>query len=52
MSSFCDMMDSHLKFLDVLKTYEVSDLTKETVFAKFEADMEKTHDEGQEELLC
>ena len=48
LSSFCDMRYSHLKFLDILKRYNVSDLSKETVVSNFQVEMEKIHDEERD----
>ena len=39
---------SHLKFLDILKRYDVSDLSKETVVSNFKAEMETIHDEERD----
>ena len=48
LASFCDMWYSHLKFLDVLKKYEVSDISKESIVATFQAEMEKSHNEERD----
>ena len=48
LSSFCDMRYSHLNFLDVLKEYEVTSLSKEMVVVTFQTELETIHDEEEE----
>ena len=44
------MRYSHLKFLDILKRYKVADadISKESVVATFQAEMEKIHDKERD----
>ena len=49
LASFCDMRYSHLKFLDILKKFKVTCLTKEDIVEQFQREMEMTHKDDEVE---
>ena len=49
LASFCDMRYSHLKFLEILRRFKVTFLTKEDIVEQFKREMEMTHKDDEVE---